>query len=54
MNLSATLDGNAVNIVNIQVDGSEVYITYVDASNELFVVRKKRSDSAIATGITIN
>lgn len=55
MNISATLDGESVTIVGISAVGSEVYITFVNSSKELKMVRKQRSDSSvIATGITIN
>lgn len=55
MNISATLDGESVTIVGISTGGSEVYITYVNSSDELKVIRKQRSDSTvIATDITIN
>lgn len=60
MNISATLNGQAVTIVGIAVDGTEIYISYVDSSNNLTVTRsflnRKVEDSAtvIATSATIN
>ena len=40
MNISATMNGSHVSIVNILVDGSSLGIVYVDASNNLNVLRQ--------------
>lgn len=58
MYISATLiiDGNEIdaNIVNINVNGSDAYITYIDAAdNNLKVFRTNRKSEAIATDASI-
>jgi hypothetical protein len=53
MNISATLDGESVSIVDIDVNGHNVYVTYVNASSELLTKVKFLSTSAIATSATI-
>jgi hypothetical protein len=35
MNISATLDGEAVSITSITGNGTDIYISYVDASSVL-------------------
>lgn len=58
MNISATLDGESVNIINVNNDGHVIYITFVDSSSNIKVTKKflDVSDGSItiATGATIN
>jgi hypothetical protein len=58
MNLSATMDGEVVNIVQLNVDGIACYVSYVTTDASLKVKQKTldiHSDSTIiATGVTIN
>jgi len=59
MNITATLNnGEAVNIVAINVNGSVIYISYVDASSNLkttveFLTSAGYIGTIIATGATI-
>lgn len=39
MNISATLNGQSVRIVNLNADGNETFVWYVDNSNNLNVIR---------------
>ena len=39
MNVSATLNGEAVNIVNVDLQGNTASVVYVDSSNELRVTK---------------
>jgi hypothetical protein len=60
MNISASVDGNNVRIVDIDVNGSSAYLTFIDANGNLMVVRKGvtgapftsaySADSLLATG----
>lgn len=58
MNISATLNGEAVTIVSIVGNGLDVYIAYIDSSTNLKMTKKMRAMSEesvlIATGATIN
>ncbi len=58
MNISATLDGESVNIINVNNDGHVIYITYIDSSNNIKVIKKfldlSQGDLTIATDIVIN
>jgi hypothetical protein len=60
MNLSATLPstGEPINLVEIMVDGSEIYMTYVSSASDLRVTRVGRNIhrdyDIIATNVTIN
>lgn len=58
MNISATLDGESVNIINVNNDGHVIYITYIDSSNNIKVTKKfldlSQGDLTIATDIVIN
>lgn len=52
MNISVTFNGETINIVNIQVNGTEIYITYVDSTGALKVTRaffSRKDDNAVAT-----
>lgn len=40
MEISATFEGSAVTIVNVDVDGSTYYLTYKDSSDNLIVARR--------------
>ena len=60
MNVSATFQGEAVNIVDIDTNGSSSYVTYVTSSNELKVKRvntllpnQNGESAAIATAVGI-
>jgi len=56
MNLSCTLDGEAVTIVDITINGRDLYISYIDASTNLKVIVKKidrDGTGIIATSATI-
>lgn len=37
MNVTATMDGESVTIVNVVNDGNNIFITYVDASDNVKV-----------------
>lgn len=50
--VSATIDGATVNVVEIQQNGSDVYIAYIDTSNNLKVTKKTRNYTTSA-GTTI-
>ncbi len=56
MNVTATLDSESVTIVSVQVNGSSIYITYVDGSSILKAKKKFFENQAyiIATGATVN
>lgn len=57
MNITATLDGVGVTIVDVTTDGSNINITYRDASANLKVTRihfdSKTSATTIATSATV-
>ena len=40
MNVSATLDGEVVNIVNVTGENKRVFITYVNSTNDLVTKQK--------------
>ena len=60
MNVTATLDGEVVTIVGMSVDGSRLWVFYVDSSDNLNI--KKRSIrltaqnpfQVVATSATVN
>jgi len=52
MEISATYKGEAVTIVDIDANGSSVYVTYKDASNNLIVDRNAVAPTS-ATSLTI-
>jgi hypothetical protein len=57
MNVSATLNGESVTIVDVNVNGLNIAITYVDASTNLKVyityVSKAAMSTIIATGAAV-
>jgi len=55
MKVSATFNGSVVQIADIDVNGCQIYVTYVDASSNLIVdkVFYPQSATTIATGATI-
>ena len=58
-NITATLDGANVTIVDVRPDGLSVYITFIDSSDNLKVTRKEIRSMAddlatvLATGCTV-
>lgn len=57
MNVTATLNGESVTIVDITTNGSTMYVSYIDSSNNLKVQRQQfgngygsSSELTIATG----
>ena len=58
MNISATLDGEQVTILNINNDGHVIYVTYLDSDGNIKVTKKfmdlSQGDLTIATDIVIN
>lgn len=40
MNIAATLDGEVVNIVSVNGNGTDIYISYVDSSSDLSYKKK--------------
>ena len=59
MNVTATYKGQSVTIVDVDVNGSSIYVTYVDASNVMYVDKSMINPMAsaatqIATGATVN
>lgn len=60
MNVSAILNNESVTIIDIDVDGTDIYVSYVDASNNLNITKKfldpKTNYTTIATSAsaTIN
>jgi len=52
--VSATVDGQSVTIVDVAANGGTVYMTYIDASNELKVRRDAISPDLSATTIAIS
>jgi hypothetical protein len=57
MNVTATLNGESVTIVDVNVNGLNIVITYVDADDNLKVyqtiVSKAAMSTIIATGATV-
>jgi len=63
MDISATVNGSALRIVDIDSNGNSVYLVCVDAGGHMFVIRKgfngdfassaTSADALIATGVTI-
>jgi len=55
MNVTATLDGESVTIVDIDVNGSQIYITYVDASSNLKTkIKYFEENETIASSAVVN
>jgi hypothetical protein len=60
MNVSATYDGSVVNIIDVDVDGTDIYISYIDASQNLKIGKKflapnqNQTPTLIATSVTVN
>lgn len=60
MNVTATLDGELVTIVGMSVDGSRLWIFYVDASDNLKIKKKSirltqaNPFQVVATSATVN
>jgi len=58
MNVTATLDGDVVTIVDVDINGSDIYIAYVDSSNDVKVTKKLyplgSTGFIIATSATVN
>jgi hypothetical protein len=58
MDISATFQGSSVRIMEINVNGADIYITYVttDATLQSTKILMDRTLSAttIATGVTVN
>lgn len=57
MNVAATLDGEIVNIVSVNGNGTDIYISYIDSSDNLKYKRKtismKTEYIILATDATI-
>lgn len=49
MNITATLNGASVTIVDVTTDGSNINITYRDAAANLRVTRTHYDSTALAT-----
>lgn len=49
MNVSAVMDGQNVTIVDIDVNGHQVYVSYIDTSDNLLVSLKfwQQDDSSV-------
>lgn len=58
MNITATYKGESVTIVDIDVNGSSIYVSYIDGSDILKVgkdfIAGSETETTIATGATIN
>ena len=52
MNISATYNGSSVRVVDIGCNGSNIYVTYVNASNQLIVDRAFLSGSGTVLAIS--
>lgn len=57
MQVSATFEGEAVTIVDVDVNGSSCYVTYITSADELKTSRKifdvNNNDFSIATSATV-
>lgn len=51
MNISATLDGVGVNIVDVDVNGNDIYVTFVDSTTKLIVTKKFLDPTSVYTTI---
>jgi len=56
MNVTATYKGQSVTIVDVTRNGSSIYITYIDSSNDMFVdnITSPDVNVQIASGATVN
>ena len=58
MDISGTFQGSSVRIMEINVNGADIYVTYVDTSSNLnstkILMDRTLSATTIATGVTVN
>jgi len=58
MDISATFQGSQVRIMEINVNGSDIYVTYVDTSANLnstkILMDRTLSATTIATAVIVN
>jgi hypothetical protein len=53
MNIQCNYNGETVNIVNIDVNGSQIYVAYINASNNFLVSNENFSTSAGQTAVLL-
>ena len=57
MNISTTMDTMKINIVGIDVNGNDIYVTFVDSGSNLTITKKflnpQSNYTTIATSATI-
>lgn len=58
MNITCTIDGEEVTVVNIGGNGTDIYVSYLDSSNNLkskkLYLNPRTDSTTIGTSATIN
>lgn len=49
MNVTATLDGESVTVVDVNANGQMIYVTYVDSSSVLKISKRFLDSTGLAT-----